>query len=62
MVKIRRNIMVTITSFKDKYLPRLQEIDFMIWLSVQWNSTFVRENVFAAVDENDTLLGVCDKV
>ena len=54
--------MVTITSFKDQYLPRLQEIDFMIWLSVQWNSTFVRENVFAAVDENDTLLGVCDKV
>lgn len=51
--------MVTITSFKDKYLTRLQEIDFMMWLSVQWNSTFVRENVFAAVDENDTLLGVC---
>ena len=39
--------MVTITSFKDKYLTRLQEIDFMMWLSVQWNSTFVRENVFA---------------
>lgn len=51
--------MITITSFKDKYLTRLQEIDFMMWLSVQWNSTFIRENVFAAVDENDTLLGVC---
>lgn len=51
--------MITITSFKDKYLTELQEIDFMMWLSVQWNSTFIRENVIAAVDENDTLLGVC---
>ena len=48
--KIRRNIKVTITSFKDKYLTRLQKIDFMMWLSVQQSSTFVRKNVFAAVD------------
>ncbi|MGN0339077.1 MAG: GNAT family N-acetyltransferase [Lachnospira sp.] len=53
------NILITITDFKDKYLAELREIDFMMWLSVQWNSTFIRENVFAAVDENDTLLGVC---
>lgn len=51
--------MVAITSFQDKYLTELQEMDFMMWLSVQWNSTFIRENVFAAVDENDMLLGVC---
>ena len=37
----------------------LKEIDYMMWLSVQWNDTFVRENVFAAVDDNNTLLGVC---
>ena len=51
--------MVTIKGFKDEYLAELQEMDFMMWLSVQWNSTFMRENVFAAVDEHDQLLGVC---
>lgn len=51
--------MITITNFKDEYLKELQEIDFMMWLSVQWNSTFLRENVFAAVDEKNVLLGVC---
>ena len=51
--------MIKITSFKDEYLDELQEIDYIMWLSVQWNNTFIRENVFAAVDENNTLLGVC---
>lgn len=51
--------MITITAFEDKYLTQLQEIDYMLWLSVQWNGTFLRENAFAAVDENDALLGVC---
>ena len=51
--------MFTITRFEDKYLAELQEMNFMLWLSVQWNSTFLRENAFAAVDENDSLLGVC---
>lgn len=51
--------MITIKNFKDEYLAELQEMDFMMWLSVQWNSTFLRENVFAAVDEHDKLLGVC---
>lgn len=51
--------MVKITNFKDEYLTELQEIDFMMWLSIQWNSTFIRENAFAAVDENEKLLGVC---
>lgn len=38
--------MITITGFEDKYLTQLQEIDYMMWLSVQWNSTFLRENAF----------------
>ncbi len=48
-----------ITQFTDKYQPELQEMNYMMWLSVQWNSTFCRENVFAAVDSDDRLLGVC---
>lgn len=51
--------MITIKKFEDKYLEELKEIDFMMWLCLQWNSTFLRENAVAAVDEKDTLLGVC---
>lgn len=51
--------MITIKNFEDKYLTALQEMDFMMWLSVQWNSTFIHENIFVAVDEKDVLLGVC---
>ncbi|MGN1119684.1 MAG: GNAT family N-acetyltransferase, partial [Oscillospiraceae bacterium] len=40
-------------------MAELQEMNFMLWLSVQWNSTFLRENAFAAVDEKDSLLGIC---
>lgn len=51
--------MFKITSFKDDYLLQLKEIDFMMWLRVQWDTTIVRENVFAAIDENNQLLGIC---
>lgn len=51
--------MVSIIDFNDGYLPQLQDIDFLMWLRVQWDSTIIRENVFAAVDDNKQLLGLC---
>ncbi len=48
-----------ITNFKDEYLPQLQEISFFMWLRVQWDSTIMRDNVFAAIDEKEQLLGIC---
>lgn len=51
--------MVRIAEFKDNYLEQLQEIELLMWLRVQWDGTIARENVIAAVDENDQLLGVC---
>lgn len=51
--------LVRITEFKDNYLEQLQEIELLMWIRVQWDGTIARENVIAAVDENDQLLGVC---
>lgn len=48
-----------ITNFKDEYLPQLQELSFFMWLRVQWDSTIMRDNVFAAIDEEELLLGIC---
>ena len=51
--------MIKIVNFTDEYISQLQEIDFIMSLRVQWDSTVARENVFAAVDENNKLLGIC---
>lgn len=51
--------MFKIVKFKEEYLAQLQELDFMMWLRVQWDSTIERENVFAAVDDKKSLLGIC---
>lgn len=51
--------MIKLTNFDDSYLEQLQAIDFMAWLRVQWDSTVARENVIAAVDEENGLLGIC---
>lgn len=51
--------MINIVDFEDKYLEQLRDIDFLLWLRVQWDATIMRENVFAATDDNGKLLGVC---
>lgn len=51
--------MINIVKFEDKYFEKLKEIDFMMWLRVRWDSTINSENVFAAVDDEKNLLGIC---
>lgn len=50
--------MVRIQKYADEYSVQLQEIDYMMSLRIKWDSTVAKENVFVAVDDNNTLLGI----
>lgn len=49
--------MITIRNCEENDLQAYQEIDFYLWLCVQWNGSYHREDVFTAVDENGQIVG-----
>lgn len=47
-----------IRNLEDKDLDQIQQIDFLTWLSVQWNKSFHREDCFVAVADDGIVLGI----
>lgn len=49
---------ITIRDFKEEYLDRIQQMNFMLWLSIQWNQSYHKEDVFIAEDDEVGVVGV----
>ncbi len=49
---------ITIRRYQEEDLEQIQKIDFMLWLSIQWNQSYHKEDIFTAVDEETGVVGV----
>ncbi|MBE5963101.1 MAG: GNAT family N-acetyltransferase [Lachnospiraceae bacterium] len=49
--------MITIRSLTKEDLSYIQDIDFMVWLSISYNKAVMKEQAVAAVDEEGTVCG-----
>ncbi|MDO5521672.1 MAG: GNAT family N-acetyltransferase [bacterium] len=49
--------MITVHSLKDEELKAIKEMDYMMWLSIQYHGDFSKENTMIAIDEKETVLG-----
>ena len=47
-----------VRNYEEKDLESIQKLNFMLWLGLQWNRTYHKEDAFVAVDENGTVVGV----
>lgn len=47
-----------IRGFIESDLGFVQEVDFLLWLEIQYHGDFIRENIFTATDEKGAILGV----
>ncbi|HKM35982.1 MAG TPA: GNAT family N-acetyltransferase [Lachnospiraceae bacterium] len=50
--------MITIRNYKEDDLDPIQQMDFMLWLSIQWNQSFHKEDIFTAEDDEAGVVGV----
>lgn len=50
--------MYHIRKFAEKDLEQIKDINVMLWLCVQWNGTYHKEDVFVAADEEENVIGV----
>jgi GNAT superfamily N-acetyltransferase len=49
---------ISIRNYHDNDLEFIQEVDFLLWLEVQYHGDYINENIFTAVDDNNQVLGV----
>lgn len=52
-------LMLKIRNLYDSDLDSIKELDHMLWLSINWNGTFHKEDAFVAEDETGGIVGVC---
>lgn len=50
--------MLKIRGYREEDLEGIKELDFMMWLCIQWNGTYHKEDAFVAVDDNNHVIGV----
>ena len=48
---------IIIRGYEETDLPMIQEIDFILWLELQWHKEFEKENAFVAL-KDDLIVGV----
>ena len=51
-------IMISIREFQEKDLESIKNIHFFMWLQLQWQKDFHKEDAIVAVDEDDSVIGV----
>jgi len=49
---------ITIRNYEEKDLEFVQQRDFLLWLKIQYQSDYINENIFTAVDEDKNVIGV----
>lgn len=49
---------ITIRDFRESDLEFVQQKDYLLWLELQYDGDYARDNAYSAVDEADNLLGV----
>lgn len=49
---------IRIRDYEEKDLDFVQKIDFLMWLQVQYNKDYIKENIFTAIDESENVVGI----
>lgn len=49
---------ITIRNFKEDDLDFIQQMNFMLWLCIQWNKSFHNEDIFTAEDDEAGVVGI----